>query len=720
MSQNAICCIENIPHELKELAQWVVWQYEPSKTGNPRKVPYQAKAPRYRASTTNPRHWSSFAQATAALNGMGFSGIGFVFSEHDPFVGVDFDHCVEGESINAYASGWLESLDTYSEYSPSGTGVHAIVRAQLPRGYKTRLVELYDRGRFFTFTGNRVIGTPKAPRIAQDCVNALLATIAQDEPETTATTTESSPHKPISIDDEKLLEKMFASKGGSTLRALWSGDCGALGQSEADMKMAGALAYWTGRDHARIERMMQSSGLARDKWESKRGEITWLQYLINQAVSKQKKVYIPTHTDSTSAAIRAFRTIVEGYRWKGRNADNLQRCALAIVGMVERAHSVEIHISTRNLADLSGVSRKTAERALLGTMPRLTEAERATIAEGGKVARKPRNHDGLIHLLPLRLVKQGNRLDSAVFSVGGTTAENDPHNYSMYTGGGCIHKYLCGSFSAVVRDGMTDDSFSRGATKKRQKSPEIVAANGLSRLDALRELFGREVVENKAAKSFSTVGLRIIAALVDCPAGLNISQLSALLDKHEETIGVAVKRMTTGIALYNCEPIVIVTETITSEGKSKVITLPEDWRERVNAARPYLATNGINESRKRHHALERIQRIAIIRQKTSNPATLEHLDKIERGARAMLAALNCDFAALDELLNRADYIPDEASPADTPRKPPATAPEPPSWLRAAWDDEYSEDYTGEVATVERLYLGHISEETFGQRTEVRS
>ena len=101
--------MSSIPAELTARRQWVVWRYE-KRDGKPTKVPYQACAPTNRgaasgtvrkrpASTTDPSTWRSFQEAAIALRDGPFDGIGYVFSENDPYCGVDFDECVaDGET----------------------------------------------------------------------------------------------------------------------------------------------------------------------------------------------------------------------------------------------------------------------------------------------------------------------------------------------------------------------------------------------------------------------------------------------------------------------------------------------------------------------------------------------------------------------------------------------------------------------------------------------
>ncbi len=121
---------QSLPPELLELDQWVLWKFE-SCGGKQTKLPYNALT-RGMASSTNPATWASFESAAAAYADVGDSGLGFVFSEHDPYTGVDLDHCITDGQMDPERREWLLDLDSYSEMSPSGTGVHVIVRARKP------------------------------------------------------------------------------------------------------------------------------------------------------------------------------------------------------------------------------------------------------------------------------------------------------------------------------------------------------------------------------------------------------------------------------------------------------------------------------------------------------------------------------------------------------------------------------------------------------------
>ena len=148
--------------ELKQYDHWVVWRTVPRKNGKkPEKVPYNPERPFKAASPTDPRTWATYEVASAIASTVtGIDGIGFVFTEDDPYVGVDLDDCVRSGKINPSAEEVVNRLGTYTEVSPSGCGMHAIGRAELdsPRNRTTHTAwqgsfEVYDRARYFTVTG---------------------------------------------------------------------------------------------------------------------------------------------------------------------------------------------------------------------------------------------------------------------------------------------------------------------------------------------------------------------------------------------------------------------------------------------------------------------------------------------------------------------------------------------------------------------------------------
>ena len=144
---------ENIPLELQLLNQWCVWKYvivDPNKP--PTKVPFNPIG--YKADTTNRATWSDFNSCCVAT---GYDGIGFVFSKDDPYCGIDLDKIMkQPEKVQLAHKNIFEKFDSYSEWSPSGEGLHIIIKAAVPTGRNNRMMacEVYAQDRFFTMTGN--------------------------------------------------------------------------------------------------------------------------------------------------------------------------------------------------------------------------------------------------------------------------------------------------------------------------------------------------------------------------------------------------------------------------------------------------------------------------------------------------------------------------------------------------------------------------------------
>ncbi len=268
---------EQFPQELRGLPNWVVWRLElvPGKD-KPTKVPYSRRGSK--ASSTNAKTWCSFDEALAAQAAGHYDGIGFVF-DAGAFTGIDLDHCRDAATgvIDPWAKTVLDAISGFAEASPSGTGVHVIVRATLPgKGHKRRVtaagaqpdaaIEIYDRGRYFTVTGRRLAEYPTGIESRQDAVTALYARIESPPPkEKTAKPSTPSPD----ISDAQLVEKAMAAKNGDAFRRLWQGDTSGYGgdDSAADLALCDRLAFWCALDAARIDRLFRQSGLFREKWE---------------------------------------------------------------------------------------------------------------------------------------------------------------------------------------------------------------------------------------------------------------------------------------------------------------------------------------------------------------------------------------------------------------------------------------------------------------------
>lgn len=141
----------NIPEALRALNQWVCWRYIWAKT-RWTKPPYQPNG--RMADKTNPQHYSEFAEVWAAYKEGGFDGIGFVLTADDPFVAIDIDDCLNGNSITDEARDIIKAVDSYTEKSPSSEGIRIFVKGTIPRNIK-KGIEIYDHDSYVTVTGQR-------------------------------------------------------------------------------------------------------------------------------------------------------------------------------------------------------------------------------------------------------------------------------------------------------------------------------------------------------------------------------------------------------------------------------------------------------------------------------------------------------------------------------------------------------------------------------------
>jgi len=281
---------EGIPSELRERHQWVAWKlvHREGQT-KPTKVPYIAPKVQVKASTTDRSTWGSFQDVISAFQAGLCDGIGFVFSESDPFVGVDLDGCRDPETgmLEQWAEEIIEFLGSYTDASPSGTGVHIILEGKLPSGRRRKgQIEMYSEGRFFTMTGE---GLPQCPQSIEQRAPELLQLHSRvfNEEEKQVKSSPVTRHQENSgvLDDDNLINKASQALNGEKFRALWSGDWHSYdSESEATLALCNLLAFWTEGDPQQMDRMFRRSGLMRPKWDEPRGRETWGKQQIKVAL----------------------------------------------------------------------------------------------------------------------------------------------------------------------------------------------------------------------------------------------------------------------------------------------------------------------------------------------------------------------------------------------------------------------------------------------------
>jgi putative DNA primase/helicase len=377
-----------IPETIRIIEQWICWR-EDERDGKPTKVPikpYRTSGTPF-ASATDPGTWRDFETALTyhRESNSRTDGVGFVFDPEAGIVGVDLDNCrdADSETIEKWAADIVDRLDSYTEISPSGTGIHVLIQGELPPGRNRRGdVEIYDRDRFFTVTGAHLVETPQEVARRQDALLAIHHEFVQTSGDNeTAMLTEateraasngasrdggddealvdgSAPVQPVGpnsglrrkfgrdqpvvddpaleaalhglppgdipdpvprtldevagpgvdLSDSELLRRATASKSGETIQALLDGENSLWSepksrypsQSEADMGLCFYLAFWTGGDPERMDRLFRDSELYREKWDRRHygNGATYGKVCIARTLLKLDDYYSPPGADS--------------------------------------------------------------------------------------------------------------------------------------------------------------------------------------------------------------------------------------------------------------------------------------------------------------------------------------------------------------------------------------------------------------------------------------
>ena len=282
----------NIPEELKQKGLFCVWRREKRK-GNMTKVPYQRNG--YGASTTERRHFCGFEEAVRLSKKYDGIGIG-VF---DGYSAVDIDHCVKNGKLSEMALDIINTMNSYTEYSPSGEGVRIIFKAS-PFDYdkekyyinnsKIRL-EVYVSGctnKFVTLTGNVIRNVPVAERTAE--IRRVLESYMLRPQRVNQQPEELCSQIGSLLSDNEVLEKAMVSKNSAKFGALWNGDFLGKSHSEADLALCSMLAFWCGGDTAQMDRLFRQSAQYRQKWERD----DYREETLRKAVNGCTEFYSPT------------------------------------------------------------------------------------------------------------------------------------------------------------------------------------------------------------------------------------------------------------------------------------------------------------------------------------------------------------------------------------------------------------------------------------------
>jgi primase-polymerase (primpol)-like protein len=202
------------------------------------------------------------------------------------------DHCRDPQSgeIEAWAQAIVNQLQSYTEISPSGTGLRILFKARLPpKGRRKGNIEVYDEKRYVTLTGHHLAGTPTTIESRQEALEAWHAEVFQQasRPSAAASLLDAPcPREATGADlsDDLITDKARHAKNGAKFSRLMAGHHGDYpSPSEADLALCGILAFYT-QDPAQIDRLFRRSGLYRAKWDESRGEVTYGEMTIQKAL----------------------------------------------------------------------------------------------------------------------------------------------------------------------------------------------------------------------------------------------------------------------------------------------------------------------------------------------------------------------------------------------------------------------------------------------------
>lgn len=286
---------KNIPDELKKIPNWICWQGFEDRPGHLSKRPIDPHSGRS-AKTNDSSTWTDFDTAARAAVSYGVNGVGFVF-DGSGYFGVDIDNVaelmqdyIEGDADNVVGE-FVDTLESYTESSQSGNGIHIICKGKLPEGGRRKdKVEMYEVGRFFVMTGDVFI----KERNIRNCTKEI-APLHEKYIGGVKFPEDKRPE--MSLDSDIIIRKIRNSSQAVLFDKLYSGNTsGYTSASEADLALCNILCWWSRGDERCIDEIFRKSALMRPKWDEKHGKQTYGQMTIAKALSG----YVPRSESRTA------------------------------------------------------------------------------------------------------------------------------------------------------------------------------------------------------------------------------------------------------------------------------------------------------------------------------------------------------------------------------------------------------------------------------------
>jgi len=291
---------EKLPTELKEKAGFCLWKYESNG-----KVPYQING--CKAKATDKRSFADYKSVVGSFDGYDGIGIGIF----DGFCAIDIDHCIKNGSLSETAKDITKEMNSYTEYSPSGTGVRIIFKVSNLSYDKKRYyinnrklgLEIYVSGytnRFVTITGNALNENDVSKRDAE-LMRVLEKYMVKPNIEINNVNAPGS-----YLSDSSVISKASSSKQGENFTALWSGNIpDGKSHSEVDQALCNILAFWCGGDTEQMDRLFRMSKLMRDKWDREDYRTATLENAVLNT-SEFYTPFIPSSAENDFDSVRSF------------------------------------------------------------------------------------------------------------------------------------------------------------------------------------------------------------------------------------------------------------------------------------------------------------------------------------------------------------------------------------------------------------------------------
>lgn len=335
-----------VPDELKNSKSWLVYRLKPRADGKKKdKIPYN---PINNQPTNDPKFGVSFEVACAAEIAGKYDGIGFYVEP--PFLVVDLDNCVDPPTgdVELYAAEIVQELRSYTEASPSGTGLHIWIRGEKPGDKCRKGIEMYCTRRFLTITGVHVPVTPREIREV-DITPVYEKMLRGDylEAQTTAASASATTAPPVATNEPPKIQsegkvlttrlellmrgEILSSSGPFVIGDAHGNKVEYPSQSEADGALSVLLANKHGGDVEKIDADFRISSLFRKKWDEKHGTNTYGQITIASAIAKIQKASAPQPASASAAApggqeqdavvftsFADVQAVLQEWLWEGR------------------------------------------------------------------------------------------------------------------------------------------------------------------------------------------------------------------------------------------------------------------------------------------------------------------------------------------------------------------------------------------------------------------